>query len=55
MLAGGKGTPEYDQIMRKLQEQNYSHQKEVADGKEEGAAGARPIEKKREDEVDRGD
>lgn len=26
MLAGAKGTPEYDEIMQKLQEQVYKHQ-----------------------------
>jgi len=25
MLAGRKGTKEYDEIMKKLQEQNYKH------------------------------
>jgi hypothetical protein len=25
MLAGAKGTPEYDEIMKKLQEESYKH------------------------------
>jgi len=28
MLAGTKGTKEYDEIMKKLQEHNYKHQAE---------------------------
>lgn len=28
MLAGSKGTPEYEAIMQKLKEESYKHQKE---------------------------
>lgn len=33
MLAGTKGTPEYDLIMHKLQEESYKHQAPTQDGK----------------------
>lgn len=33
MLAGTKGTPEYDLIMHKLQEESYKHQAQPQEGK----------------------
>jgi hypothetical protein len=47
MLAGAKGTPEYEDIMQKLQEQVYKHQKkgETDERNKEGKNG-----QKKEDE-----
>ena len=36
MLAGAKGTKEYEDIMHKLQEQNYKHQREGGAAGEKG-------------------
>ena len=39
LLAGAKGTPEYDTIMHKLQEENYKHQNEDKQAADDGPVG----------------